>query len=107
MENQLLAGKLLKLKVPFYTTEAIKDYHEDFIFQDIMAYYRLSCGNERKGDLQRILNRPSRFLKAEPFKNCSFSKADLFEACKKLGDKSVHAMSKINEIGRASCRERV
>ena len=24
MENQLLAGKLLKLKVPFYTTEAIK-----------------------------------------------------------------------------------
>ena len=99
MENQLLAGKLLKLKVPFYTTEAIKDYHEDFIFQDIMAYYRIACRNERKGDLQRILNRPSRFLKAEPFKNCSFSKADLFEACKKLGsDKSVQAMSKINEL---------
>lgn len=72
-QNQMYAQRLIKDEIPFYTTEPIHDYHMEFPFQDFMAYYRLSAGNPWKGDLQRILNRPSRYLKGEAFKNCIYN----------------------------------
>lgn len=96
-ENQLLIGKLLNLKVPFYTTEAPRDYHSDFIFQDIMAYWRISQGADKKGDLLRILNRPTRYLKRELFKDCTFNKKELMKACEK-SPQSGNAKQKIVEM---------
>lgn len=96
MENQLLIGRLMKLGVPFYTTETPRDYHEDFIFRDIMAYWRLSEGMEKKGDFQRILNRPKRYLNSEPFKTVMFSdKVAIDKACKKFGEREVQAKGQI------------
>lgn len=83
-QNLMYVHKFMKNDIPFYTTEAIKDYHKDFPFQDFMAYYRLAQGIQRRGDLQRILNRPSRYLKAEAFKNCTFDLEEMLACCKKL-----------------------
>ena len=86
-QNQLIIGEFVKAGVPFYTTEPAKDFHNDFIFGDIMAYWRLSAGNWVNGDVQRILNRPSRYLKSAVFKDCSFNKKEMFAACKNISDK--------------------
>ena len=86
-QNQLAIGEYIKRGIPFYTTEPARDFHNDFIFGDIMAYWRLAEGNWRRGDLQRILNRPSRYLKAAPFKDCSFVKKDMLKACRNLEDR--------------------
>lgn len=96
-QNQLYVQKLMKYDVPFYTTEAVSDYHNDFPFMDFMAYYRLSEGCYKRGDLQRILNRPSRYLKSEPFKNVNFDLDELLSACQKLPNSSA-AMSKIYDL---------
>lgn len=85
--NQMLIGELLKNKIPFYCTEPPRDFHKDFIFQDVMCYYRLSRNIEQPGDLQRILNHPSRFLKSEPFKKCRFNQAELLAACEQLDNR--------------------
>lgn len=98
IENQLLIGRMMKLNIPFYTTENPKDYHQDFIFQDILAYYRLAEGIDKKGDVQRILNRPSRYLKTEVFKNCRYDQRELLDACNCLGDNAARAMAKIYEL---------
>lgn len=83
-ENQMLITKLVKYKIPFYTTENVKDYHQDFIFRDIMTYWRLSTGQEEKGDLQRVLNHPTRYLKTEAFKNCRFDIESMKKCCNNM-----------------------
>ena len=39
-ENQLPSGALLANKIPFYSVDGFNDYHNDFMFGDIKAYYR-------------------------------------------------------------------
>lgn len=84
MQAVIMVTSLIKNKIPFYATEKIPGIHEDPIFNDIKSYYRLSEGIERKGDLQRILNKPGRFLKSEAFKYCTLDKEDLFDAASTL-----------------------
>lgn len=67
------AVELSKKDIPFHMTEHIASVHEDPIFYDVKAYWRLSSGQEADGDLQRILNRPGRYLKSEAFKTAKFS----------------------------------
>ena len=86
-QNQIMIGHLMKLKIPFYTTEPPRDYHNEFIFGDLMAYWRLSEGVGSKMDLKRILNRPGRYLKADCFKGCHCNTEELMRACKQAGDK--------------------
>ncbi len=81
--------EMMKRKIPFYTTEAPKSIHKDFIFEDMMAYYRLSEQIVRRGDIQRILNRPSRYLKAEYFKNCESDINKVLLTCDKISDCNV------------------
>ena len=98
-QNQLIISQFIKTGVPFYTTEPTKDFHNDFIFGDIMAYWRLAEGNWINGDVQRILNRPSRYLKAAVFKDCSFDKKSMFAACRNVGDKMYgKALANIDEL---------
>lgn len=97
-QNSLLIGHLLKYDIPFYCTEPPKDYHDQFIFGDIMAYYRLSRGIWKRGDLQRVLNRPNRYLKAKPFRECEFNKSELLDVCDSMGDAKGRYMSKIFEL---------
>ena len=76
-----VAARLLKMNVPFYCTEPLYDFHRDFIFGDIMAYYRLANGIAVEGDIQRVLNRPNRFLATKDFEKCRFELPSLLEAC--------------------------
>ncbi len=75
---------LFKKNIPFYVTEKVPGIHEDPIFNDIKAYYRLSKGKGKKGDLQRILNKPGRFLKGDVFRDCSFTRESLMSAASRL-----------------------
>ncbi len=72
VENQMPITKLVKYKIPFYTTENVKDYHQDFIFRDIMTYWRLATGQEEKGICRGCLIIRPDTLKTEAFKNCRF-----------------------------------
>lgn len=94
-QNQLPIGSFLKRDIPFYTTDPPKDYHNEFMFGDFMAYYRLAEGCWQKGDVQRILNRPGRYLKAECFKGVSYEEQALLNACRKMGASSSRAMAQI------------
>lgn len=84
--NLPIITEMMQMNMPFYTTEQPKSIHNDAIFLDIMAYYRLSKGIVNKGDLQRILNKPSRFLKADYFRDCIFDKKELLNACNVIPD---------------------
>ena len=84
MQAVIMVTSLIKNKIPFYATEKIPGIHEDPIFNDIKAYYRLAEGIEKKGDLQRILNKPGRYLKSESFKDCKFDEDELLDAASTL-----------------------
>ncbi len=71
-----MAMKLSKENIPFYAAEHVDNIYESPIFNDIKAYYRLANGMEKKGDFQRILNKPSRYAKAEVFKDCTYKNKD-------------------------------
>lgn len=97
IQSHSIAAMLLRMKVPFYCTEPLHDYHSDFIFGDIMAYYRLANDQEQKGDLCRVINRPSRFLKTKDFEKCKFDIKDMFSCCDKAKNPTL-AKSHISEM---------
>lgn len=61
-QAEAVANLFYKNGLPFISTEKIPDSYESWIWEDIMAYYRLSrkAGSER--DLARIIDRPNRYL---------------------------------------------
>jgi len=81
-EAVAVSAVLAKENIPFYTTEHVASIHESPVFGDIKAYYRLAGDIPQKGDFQRILNRPSRYAKAERYKDCDFDKAQVLKIAK-------------------------
>lgn len=71
-QAEAVASLFLKNNIPFVSTEKILDSYESWIWEDIMAYYRLSrkCGSRK--DFARILDRPNRYL-SRIYKNASGS----------------------------------
>lgn len=88
-------AQLMKEEIPFYTSEVPKSHH-DFIYEDIMAYYRIVKKNAKRGDFQRILNRPSRYLKAELFRHCD-NIAQALDVCK-LQQNSTSMTNHLNDM---------
>lgn len=80
-QSTLLIQRLLKQKIPFHTNERPRDIHSEVMFCDYMAYGRLVGKNEKKGDLQRILNRPTRYLKSDLFNKCDFNMTQMLDCC--------------------------
>lgn len=96
-EHQLLAGKLLKEKIPFFTTDRMPDIHEERAFLDILSYYRLAMNEAKPNDFVSILNRPSRYLKKELFENCGFQKDKILKQCSFAKNKE-QAIDKITQL---------
>lgn len=94
----------MKDEIPFYTSEVPKSHH-GIIYEEILAYYRLSRKQEKKGDLQKILNSPSRYLTASNFRKCPFKLNDMLRCCDTLTkkdeakEKIFEMMQDIKEIG--------
>lgn len=92
--NLQLTVQLMKADIPFYSTEKIKSIHQEFIYDDIITYYRLSKNQSKQGDVRKILNRPSRYIKGDTFKDCLFDKDSLFSACERIQDHSRRQAAK-------------
>ncbi len=69
-EAMITCSRLLAERIPFYTKEPPEDIHDGLVFKDIKAYYRLANDIWGKSDLRRIINRPSRHIKASLVANC-------------------------------------
>ena len=80
-EAASLVNRLLLEGIPFYTRELPLDIHKGMVYQDVMAYYRLSNRIEMQGDLQRIINRPKRYLKQQLVRDCRLDRNQLYQAC--------------------------
>jgi DNA helicase-2/ATP-dependent DNA helicase PcrA len=96
-QNLLYVHDLLKEDIPFYTTEAVRDIHDMFLFQDILSYYRLSKGIQERGDLLKVLNRPSRYLKSDAFLACAFDLEEMLSCCRRL-DNPTSARSQVYDM---------
>lgn len=90
-------AEFMKAEIPFYTSEVPKSHH-GFIYEEILAYYRLSRGQAKKDDLQKILNSPSRYLTARCFINCPFEMNSMLKCCDKLPTNQESAKEKIFDM---------
>ena len=68
---QLFALALKRRNIPFEMREKGRQPYENEIVQDIMAYLRLSHGEENPSLLYRIINKPSRYVSREAMAECS------------------------------------
>lgn len=103
-QNRVPASRTVKTEVPFYTTEPVRDIHVEFIFGDIQAYYRLAEGIGMRGDLMRILNHPSRYMKQELFRDfISFEESAMYEKAENITEARArhNAMDRIGELSAA------
>ena len=66
----ILSSKLQSEQIPFYAKDLPDDIYKGMVYQDIKAYYRLSNGFYSVADLQRIINRPKRYIKAKSVLMC-------------------------------------
>lgn len=98
IQNQLLIPSLMKKKIPFYTTEAPVDIHDEFMYKDIFSYWRLANDMGSLEDLLRILNRPTRYLKKDLFKNTTPTKAGILATATQLLDKHPNTYFPIKKM---------
>lgn len=96
-QNQVLAGKLMKYNIPFYTTDPIVDYHKDVIFRDIMAYWHIANHSGTNKDLMQILNHPNRFLRKSLFENCSVDRQEILRIARE-NDLSSNSIDNIMKL---------
>ena len=62
---QLFALSLKRKGIPFEMRERLQNPYENEIVQDLMAYLRLSHGEQNTSLLYRIINKPSRYVSRE------------------------------------------
>lgn len=98
MQVQTYLAILVNMGIPFYTTEAPVDIHDEIMYGDVKAYYSLAKGTGTPNDLKRILNRPMRYLKSEDFKGCPFEKNALEEACRKNPNRSAENIRTVHRM---------
>lgn len=58
----LLAELCMQEQVPFAMKDRFFNLYEHCIGRDLIAYLRLSCGERRRGDFLRVMNRPNRYI---------------------------------------------
>lgn len=61
-QAEAIANLFYKNNLPFICTENIPDSYESWIWNDIMAYYRLSQKMGSLKDFERIVEKPKRYL---------------------------------------------
>ena len=83
-QAQLPAAALMKANIPVYSTEAFRSIYEGWVFEGIRTYITLSLGQAGPGGMLYVLNRPSRYLKEEYFRNCPYSLSAMLRAASYL-----------------------
>ena len=83
-QAQLPSAALMKAGIPAYSTESVRSIYEGWVFEGIRTYIRLSLGQAGPGDMLYVLNRPSRYLKEEYFRNCPYSLSAMLRAASYL-----------------------
>ena len=53
---------LMRKGIPFHSNDQIQSPYKHWIFQDLMAYYRLAEGIGNGHDLIQVINKPNRFI---------------------------------------------
>ena len=79
---------LMNENIPFYVRDAVQDIHSDFLYQDVLSYYRLAHGIADGRDFMKILNHPGRYLKKADFEGCDFDEDALLLRCDVLSSKN-------------------
>lgn len=67
--------------IPYQVKDNIPDIHGTFPFVDIKTYWELTKRLD-KGLIMKVLNHPSRFLKAEAFKDCDNTKESFYKSAR-------------------------
>lgn len=100
-EARFLCNRLQVEKIPFFTKELPESLHNGMVFGDIKAYYRLANDLWGSTDLQRIINRPKRYIKFEVIGNCSLNKEEILQRCLKgiqYGDRKEQIFNTVEQL---------
>lgn len=96
-EASLVCNRLQAEKIPFFTKDLPKDLHNEMVFKDIKAYYRLANDLWGNTDLSKIINRPKRYIKKEAVMNCGLNKAEILKKCTR-GVQDGEKKEQINKV---------
>lgn len=66
-QARLLSSKLMECNIPFLMKEVIPNLYENWIVQDVLTYIRIAQGNRERGQVLRIINRPTRYVHRNAF----------------------------------------
>ncbi len=72
-----LLGLLMEYNIPFQTKDLIPSLYTHWICGDILAYVRAAMGDESRGTLLRILNKPCRYISRSVFSGGNASLAQI------------------------------
>ena len=72
-----LAGLLMEYNIPFQTRDLIPSLYTHWICGDILAYVRAAMGDESRGTLLRILNKPCRYVSRSVFSGGNVSLSEI------------------------------
>lgn len=85
--------------IPYHMKDSVPDIHHEFFFWDVRTYYKLTTDPET-GDILKILNHPSRYLKRDDFANCQPTEKDFLDQADRLYGHGWNSADKKEKISR-------
>lgn len=75
---------LMRLNIPFHSNDKLESPYKHWIFQDLLAFYRLSNGCGTNQDLIQVINRPQRYIPVECLKYCDLTEKEVIKAVNRV-----------------------
>ncbi len=88
----------LHLNIPFQIKDKAASIYEHWIFKDIAAYFRLAMDNSDTESLERIINKPSRYISKMIISAAKKNGGMLLDSLSKSKIAKVYQKNKIGEL---------
>lgn len=83
-QASLLCIVLMAEKIPFHTNDPVISPYKHWIYNDLLAYYRLANGRGDGHDVIQVINKPNRFVPVEALKNVSPTLEDVMGRIRRI-----------------------
>ena len=98
MQARAFVDAFMQANIPFTVKDEASVIYEHWVAQDIFAYLRLGCGLGTVRDVERVINKPFRFISKAFLQKARQTKRDIFEWYTESGMLNAAQQQRIEEL---------
>ena len=98
IQARALVDTFLDFRIPMYIRDQVKSIYDHWVVRDIESYLLAALSIEDKVSIQRIINRPKRYIGKDVLKSCMHLEKDLITSLLRSQQLRPWQMEKLEEL---------